>query len=218
MVALAIFDLDETLLAGDSDYLWGEFLVERGVVDRAHHERENERFYRQYREGSLDIQAWLRFQLAPLATNDPQYLRELRERFLVEKIQPIVLPAALALVERHRRDGDTPIIITSTNSFITRPIASLFGIADLLATEPEMAGDRYTGRVAGTPCFRDGKVVRIGQWLEGRPFTLAESWFYSDSRNDLPLLERVGHPTAVDPDETLARYARERAWPIISLR
>lgn len=217
-MALAIFDLDETLLAGDSDYLWGEFLVEQGIVDRAHHQSENERFYRQYREGNLDIQAWLRFQLAPLAANELGRMLELRERFIAEKIRPIVLPAAQTLVDRHREGGDTLLIITSTNSFITRPIASLFGIAELLATEPEMTAGRYTGRVAGTPCFREGKVVRLTQWLEGQPYTLAESWFYSDSRNDLPLLERVGHPTAVDPDETLARHARERAWPIISLR
>jgi HAD superfamily hydrolase (TIGR01490 family) len=217
-MALAIFDLDETLLAGDSDYLWGQFLVEQRIVDGAHYQRENERFYRQYREGKLDINAWLEFQLAPLAAHDPGFLSELRRRFIREKIQPIVLPAAQALIERHRSAGDTLLIVTSTNSFITRPIAELFAIPNLLATEPEMEGERYTGRVAGLPCFREGKVTRLREWLVEHPFRLADCWCYSDSHNDLPLLELVGHPTAVDPDPVLARDAKARAWPVISLR
>jgi HAD superfamily hydrolase (TIGR01490 family) len=217
-VALAIFDLDETLLAGDSDYLWGQFLVEQGLVDREHYRTENERFYRQYREGRLDIRAWLSFQLAPLAKHDLDFLLKVREQFLIEKIRPIVLPAARALVERHRQAGDALLIITSTNSFITTPIAPLFGISNLLATEPEMADGRYTGRVSGLPCYREGKVVRLKEWIQHRPYTLSESWFYSDSQNDLPLLELVGHPVAVDPDETLAHFAKNRAWPVITLR
>lgn len=221
-MSLAIFDLDDTLLAGDSDYLWGRFLVQEGVVDGEHYERENERFFRQYQEGTLDIHEWLRFQLRPLAENEPAQLRALHARFLDECIRPIVLPAAQALVERHRSAGDTPLIITSTNAFITLPIAALFGIEELLASEPEVADGRYTGGVAGTPCFREGKVERLHQWLRQRALapreTLAESWFYSDSHNDLPLLELVGHPVAVDPDPVLARHADSRAWQVISLR
>lgn len=218
---LALFDLDDTLLAGDSDYLWGRFLVQEGVVDGAHHERENERFFRQYQEGNLDIDEWLRFQLRPLADNEPGMLHALRARFVDECIRPIVLPAALALVERHRAAGDTPLIITSTNAFITRPIATLFGIDDLLASEPEVKEGRYTGAVAGTPSFREGKVTRLHEWLRLRglgPDILADSWFYSDSHNDLPLLELVGHPVAVDPDPALAGLAASRAWQVISLR
>lgn len=219
---LAIFDLDNTLLAGDSDYLWGRFLVDEGVVDGEHYERENERFYRDYQAGRLDIYAWLAFQLRPLAEEKPDRLYRLRERFLAERIRPIILPAGRALIAKHRAQGDEPLIITATNAFITQPIAELLDVGQLLATDPEMIDGRYTGRVTGTPCFREGKIVRLEQWLAGRDGDpdeqLGASWFYSDSHNDLPLLERVGHPVAVDPDEELARCAARRSWPIISLR
>lgn len=217
-MALAIFDLDNTLLAGDSDYLWGCFLVDEGVVDGEYYRRENERFYRDYQSGRLDIRAWLAFQLRPLTELEPDRLHRLREQFLAERIQPIILPAARELIAKHRARGDELLIITATNAFITRPIAGLLEIDQLLATEPEIADGRYTGRVSGTPCFRDGKVERLDQWLAGRDADLEASWFYSDSHNDLPLLKRVGHPVAVDPDEELARYAEHRSWPIISLR
>lgn len=217
-MALALFDLDNTLLAGDSDYLWGEFLVEQGVVDGEHYARENERFYREYQAGTLDIHAWLAFQLSPLAAHDPELMRDLRRRFLDEKIQPIVLPAARKLIERHRAEGDTPLIITATNSFITRPIAALFDISCLLATEPEVVDGRYTGRVSGVPCFREGKVARLSAWLSEHGLDLTGSWFYSDSHNDLPLLQLVEHPVAVNPDDTLAHIAARRAWPILDLR
>lgn len=215
---LALFDLDNTLLAGDSDYLWGEFLVERGIVDGEHYARENERFYREYQAGTLDIHAWLAFQLSPLAAHEPGFMLELRSRFLQEKIQPIILPAARALIESHRARGDTLLIITATNSFITRPIAALLGINHLLATEPEVVDGRYTGRVTGTPCFRNGKVERLSLWLAENRMDLNGSWFYSDSHNDLPLLQLVDHPVAVNPDETLAHFATSRAWPILDLR
>jgi HAD superfamily hydrolase (TIGR01490 family) len=217
-LALALFDLDNTLLAGDSDYLWGEFLVEQGVVDGKHYARENERFYREYQAGTLDIHAWLSFQLSPLAAHEPGFMRDLRHRFLQEKIQPIILPAARDLIERHSSRGDTPIIITATNSFITQPIATILGISHLLATEPEIVDGRYTGKVSGVPCFREGKVVRLSTWLAEHSMDLNGSWFYSDSHNDLPLLQLVEHPVAVNPDETLAHYAASRAWPILDLR
>ncbi len=217
-MSLAIFDLDNTLLAGDSDYLWGVFLAEQGIVDGALYERENERFYREYREGRLDIFEFLRFSLRPLAEHPLERLDRLRERFLEEKIDPIILPAAKALIERHRRAGDTPLIITATNSFVTAPIAERLGIDHLIATEPEMIAGRYTGEVAGIPSFQEGKVQRLHAWLESRELDLAGSSFYSDSHNDIALLRTVERPFAVDPDAQLAAYAQAHGWPIISLR
>ncbi|AGA90251.1 HAD-superfamily subfamily IB hydrolase, TIGR01490 [Thioflavicoccus mobilis 8321] len=215
---LAIFDLDNTLIAGDSDYLWGRFLVARGVVDGDEYDRLNERFYRDYREGRLDIMAFLRFALRPLRENDPTDLIAWRRAFIEEMIEPIILPAALDLVERHRRCGDELLIITATNAFVTAPIAARFGIPHLIATLPEQVEGRFTGEVAGIPSFREGKVARLEQWLAETGHDLAGSHFYSDSHNDLPLLERVAHPVAVDPDPTLAAEAYARGWPSLSLR
>ncbi|MEZ5543491.1 MAG: HAD family hydrolase [Pseudomonadota bacterium] len=217
-MGIALFDLDNTLIAGDSDYLWGCFLVEQGIVDGAHYEQANRRFYDQYKVGELDIHEFLAFQLRPLAEHDPTQLRDWRTRYIEEKIVPILLPKARQLITRHRERGDTLVIITATNSFITRPIADLYGVEHLLATEPAMAGPRYTGAVAGIPCFQDGKVRVLEGWLAGRRLTLEDSSFYSDSHNDLPLLSRVTWPTAVDPDEILEAHARARDWPVISLR
>jgi HAD superfamily hydrolase (TIGR01490 family) len=217
-VSLALFDLDNTLLGGDSDYLWGRFLIERGIVDAEYYERENQRFYDQYKAGTLDIREFLRFQLRPLAEHDMDQLRRWREQYLREQIDPIILPAARTLIERHRGAGDLPVVITATNSFITAPIVERLGIEHLLATEPEMQEGRYTGAVTGTPCFQHGKVQRLQQWLTDHDEDLQGSWFYSDSHNDLPLLSRVDNPVAVDPDDTLATHARKQRWPIISLR
>jgi HAD superfamily hydrolase (TIGR01490 family) len=215
---LAIFDLDNTLLAGDSDFLWGRFLVENQIVDGATYEQENLRFYREYQRGQLDIQEFLRFQLRPLTEHPPEHLYGLRERFLHEKIEPIILPAARQLIREHRSQGHTLMIITATNRFITEPVAERFGVRHLLATELEERAGRFTGRPLGTPSFREGKVQRLREWLSVHGRDLFGSWFYSDSHNDIPLLELVEHPVAVDPDEDLAQTARERAWPIISLR
>jgi HAD superfamily hydrolase (TIGR01490 family) len=215
---LALFDLDNTLLAGDSDYLWGEFLVERGIVDGENYARENERFYREYQAGTLDIHAWLSFQLRPLADHEPGFMLDLRSQFLREKIQPVILSAGRKLIETHRACGDTLLIITATNSFITRPIATSLGITHLLATEPKVVDGRYTGAIVGVPCFRNGKVERLSAWLTENRMDLRGSWFYSDSHNDLPLLELVEHPVAVNPDDTLARHAARRAWAILDLR
>jgi HAD superfamily hydrolase (TIGR01490 family) len=217
-LALALFDLDNTLLAGDSDYLWGGFLAREGLVDGEAYERENLRFYRDYQAGRLDIHEFLRFALRPLADHAPARLEAVRERFVAEVIAPIVAPGASALLERHRAAGDRLAIITATNRFVTAPIAALLGIDDLLATEPERVDGRFTGEPEGVPCFREGKVQRLRAWLDAEGLDLAGSWFYSDSRNDLPLLEAVDHPVAVDPDETLAATAAERGWPVISLR
>ena len=217
-MSLAIFDLDNTLLGDDSDYLWGQFLIEQGLVDGEDYERENQRFYDAYRAGTLDIQEFLAFMLRPLAEHPLENLLTWRERFIEDKIRPILLPKALELLARHRDAGDTLLIITATNRFITAPIAELLDVPHLLATEVELADGRYTGRSFGIPCFQHGKVERLSAWLTETGHDLDQSWFYSDSHNDLPLLGRVRYPVAVDPDAVLAQHARERGWPIISLR
>lgn len=217
-MTLAIFDLDNTLLAGDSDYLWGVYLSEHGIVDRAHYERENARFYDDYKAGRLDIYEFLAFSLRPLADNRPEDLERWRADFLDRVIEPLITDAAVGLVNRHRDAGDTLMIITATNAFVTAPIAARFGIDHLIATDPERVDGRYSGRVDGIPSFREGKVTRLREWLADREETLAGSHFYSDSHNDLPLLELVEHPVAVDPDDALRATAGRRGWPVISLR
>lgn len=217
-MSLAIFDLDNTLLAGDSDYLWGKFLATQGIVDAEAYERENQRFYEDYLAGELDIHKFLSFSLRPLTENDPETLNALQRQFMTKCIQPIILPSARELLEKHRSAGDTLLIITATNRFITEPIASELGVENLLATEPEIKNGRYTGQVTGTPCFKEGKVECLNQWLATTRNNLTDSWFYSDSHNDMPLLELVTHPVAVDPDDTLAQHAEMRGWPVMSLR
>lgn len=217
-MSLAIFDLDNTLLGGDSDYLWGRFLVEQGIVDAVYYERENLRYYEEYKAGQLDIYEFLRFSLSPLAEHDLETLNAWRQRFMEEKIRPIILPKARKLLNKHREQGDYLLIITATNRFVTAPIAEEFGVDDMLATEPAMENGRFTGKVSGVPCFQQGKVVRLEKWLATTGMNLEGSWFYSDSRNDLPLLELVAHPVAVDADETLSDHASLKGWPQISLR
>lgn len=217
-MALALFDLDNTLLAGDSDYLWGVFLAEQGIVDGDYYERENQRFYDEYKQGTLDIYEFLAFSLKALAENDADTLRDLQQQFLEQKIRPIMSPGSFNLIDKHRQAGDTLVVITATNSFVTAPIVEAFGIEHLLATEPEIDGGGFTGRVAGTPCFQDGKVKRLQAWMSEHEMNLQGSWFYSDSHNDLPLLKKVDNPIAVDPDHMLEDVAREQGWPIISLR
>lgn len=218
IVNLAIFDLDNTLLAGDSDHLWGEFLIEQGLVDGEYYQRENDRFFEQYKAGTLDIFEFLAFSLKPLSEHDTSYLNQLHQQFLEQKIRPIMLPRAFSLIDKHKNQGDTLLIITATNRFVTEPIAAAFGVKHIIATEPEFDGNRYTGKVAGTPCFQHGKVERLNQWLQDHGGTLEDSWFYSDSHNDIPLLSLVNHPVAVDPDLTLEQHARDNGWDIISLR
>lgn len=215
---LAIFDLDNTLLADDSDFLWGQFLVDQGMVDAEWYAKQNQHFYDQYKAGSLDIHEFQRFSLQPLIEHPRETMLALRSRFIRECIQPVIAPSAPALIAKHRARNDTLLIITATNSFVTTPIAELLGIVNLLATEPERIDGTYTGAIAGTPCFQAGKLVRLDQWLEQQPQAFAQTWGYSDSINDLPLLERVDYPTAIDPDAQLADIAAARGWPVKSLR
>ena len=217
-MTLAIFDLDNTLLAGDSDHAWGDFLVAQGEVDGEAYRRANDEFLRAYQAGTLDIRDYLAFALRPLAETPPQRLERLRQVFIEERVRPMLLPRGQALVDSHRDAGDRLLIITATNRFVTEPIAALLGIEHLIATEPEMRDGRYTGRVAGTPSFQEGKIQRLEEWREQQGVPLQGAWFYSDSRNDLPLLERVDNPVAVDPDEHLRQVAQSRDWPILSLR
>lgn len=215
---LTLFDLDNTLLAADSDHLWGEFLVAEGAVDATDYARRNNQFYEQYRSGTLDVFEYQRFALQPLVDNPQPRMLTLREEFVAEYIRPVVARHAPALLAAHRARGHMLVIITATNRFITAPIAQLLGIEHLLATEPEISAGQYTGRVAGTPCFRDGKITRLAQWRESRPETFSHTYFYSDSHNDLPLLKRADTAVAVDADPTLAAFAASAGWPSISLR
>jgi len=217
-MALAIFDLDNTLLGGDSDYLWGEFLVENNLVDGESYQQANQDFYDQYLAGTMDIFEFSAFQLKPLADNAPADLIRWRTQYLAEKIEPIILPAAQQLIEHHRQRGDTLLIITATNNFITTPIAKKLGIPHLIATEAEMIDGLYTGHVVGTPSYQQGKVERLQDWLRSQNQTLTGSYFYSDSHNDLPLLNMVEHPVAVDSDPKLFAIAQQQGWQTISLR
>ncbi|HNQ04096.1 MAG TPA: HAD family hydrolase [Thiobacillaceae bacterium] len=216
---LALFDLDNTLLAGDSDFEWAQYLIERGVLDGEVHAARNQTFYDQYKAGTLDIHEFLDFQLKPLARHDRAQLDAWHTDFMQRKVLPMVAAGTRALLDRHREH--IRIIITATNSFVTAPIAHHLGVEHLIATEPEQHAGRFTGRVAGIPAFKDGKVARLEQWLANRGSAWAmvqESWFYSDSINDLPLLALVHHPVAVDPDTALRAHAARHAWPVISLR
>jgi HAD superfamily hydrolase (TIGR01490 family) len=218
---LTLFDLDNTLIAGDSDYGWAKFLIDEGVLDAEAYEARNAAFFADYQAGRLDIRAFLDFQLKPLADHPTDQLFAWRERFVSERIVPMLLPAARAVVDARRSAGDLMAVVTATNSFVTRPIATLYGIEHLIATEPEQADGRFTGRVSGEPCFRDGKLRCLRGWLSARGRALDqfdESWFYSDSHNDLALLEAVTHPVAVDADPNLAELAKQRGWQQLSWR
>ncbi|WP_134015349.1 HAD family hydrolase [Modicisalibacter xianhensis] len=217
-MSLAIFDLDNTLISIDSDHAWGQFLVEQGAVDPVRYHEANERFLEDYKNGTLDIHAYLELALKPLAEYSREQLNAWHQQFMASKIEPHILPKGEELLARHRERGDTLLIITATNRFVTGPIAERLGVDDLIAVEPECVDGRYTGRVHGTPSFREGKVERLETWLSRNATSLHDAWFYSDSLNDLPLLEKVDHPVAVDPDDILRREAERRDWRIISLR
>jgi HAD superfamily hydrolase (TIGR01490 family) len=218
---LALFDLDHTLLPIDSDYEWSRFLVRTGVLDGGSYERENDRFYRAYQAGTLDIAEFLSFQLAPLAAHPRSTLDAWHRRFMTEVIEPRILPQARDLVARHAQQGDLVALVTATNTFVTAPIARAFGIEHLVATGIEVGPDgQFTGRPQGTPSFREGKIARTSEWLASLGHGLAafeRSWFYSDSRNDLPLLEQVTDPVATNPDAVLHATAIDRGWPVIRL-
>ncbi|MDD5462633.1 MAG: HAD-IB family hydrolase [Methylococcales bacterium] len=216
-MSLAIFDLDNTLIADDSDYLWGQFLVNQGIVNKDYYDA-NAQFYEDYKQGTLDIVRFLRFSLQPLAHNAPEQLYQWRMQFIQTIITPILLEPAQQLLAKHRDRGDTLLVITATNRFVTQPIVELYGIEHLLATTPEFENGKYTGDFKGIPCFQEGKVKLLEEWLKSSTETMQDSWFYSDSHNDLPLLKLVDNPVAVDPDEKLMQFAKSANWPIISLR
>lgn len=215
---LALFDLDNTLLGGDSDHAWGDYLCERGILDTATYKTRNDEFYQDYLAGTLNLTDYLNFTLDILGRTEMAQLDEWHRDFMRDCIEPIILPKALELIAKHREAGDKLVVITATNRFVTGPIVERLGIETLLATECEMAEGRYTGRTTGIPCFREGKVTRLQHWLEESGLSLEGSYFYSDSMNDLPLLEQVANPVAVDPDPRLRAEAQSRGWPVITLR
>jgi len=217
-VRLALFDLDNTLLGGDSDHAWGDWLCERGILDGATYKARNDAFYQDYLAGRLNITDYLNFTLDIFGRTEMAQLDAWHREFMAECIEPIILPKGLALLDRHRAAGDKLVIITATNRFVTAPIAARLGVDTLLATECEMVDGRYTGRTTDVPCFKEGKVTRLNRWMQENGFTLDRSTFYSDSVNDLPLLEQVSYPVAVDPDPKLMAEAEDRNWPIMSLR
>lgn len=217
-MALAIFDLDNTLLGGDSDHAWGEFVAEQGIVNGEEFQRQNDLFYRQYQQGQLDIDAYLHFALAPLKDQKPELLRQWQQLFMTTKITPMLLPKAEQLLRTHRAQGDYLLVMTSTNSFIARPITEYLEVDEMLASDGEIIDGRYTGAPSGIPCFQEGKVKRLQLWLEDTVHQLEGAYFYSDSHNDLPLLEVVDNPVAVDPNPALKKIASERGWQIMSLR
>jgi len=217
-MALAIFDLDNTLIAGDSDHSWGQFLCAKGLVDAQRFSHDNDRFYQDYQEGRLDIYAYLRFALAPLTGRSIEEVARLQQQFMRDWVEPMLLPAAFELLDKHRNRGDELVIITASNTVVTGPIAERLGVATLMGCDTEIVGGKYTGQPTGVPSFQEGKVTRLQDWLATTGHSLTGAWFYSDSHNDLPLLERVDNPVATDPDPQLAAVANDRGWPIISLR
>ena len=217
-MALAIFDLDNTLLGTDSDNAWGEFAVARGIVDAETYGTLNTRFFNDYLDGKLDVNAYLEFCLEPLSRYSREELERWHALFMEEKIEPFILPRAIELVRRHEQAGDTTLIITATNRFVAGPIGRRYGIDIMLASECEEIDGRYTGKPCDIPCFREGKITRLQRLLEETGHDLKGAYFYSDSRNDLPLLSLVDNPVAVDPDDVLLAHAREHGWPVISLR
>lgn len=218
---LVLFDLDNTLLAGDSDFEWAQFLISKGVLDREVHEGKNHEFYEHYKAGTLDIHAFLDFQLKPLARHPREQLNAWHAEYMQTHVRPMMTDKARQLVQMHLDDSDLCAIITATNRFVTAPIAREFGVEHLIATEVEEVDGQYTGRGTGIPCFKEHKITRLEMWLSDQKLLwedITQSWFYSDSLNDLPLLAKVTFPVAVDPDNTLEAHAKLNHWPIISLR
>ena len=224
MTQLALFDLDHTLLPIDSDHEWGRFLVKLGVVDAIYYASENERFYADYKAGRLDIYGFLQFALKPLSEHSREQLNQWHTQFMQEIILPNLRQSALDLVKKHQDQGDLCCVVTATNSFVTKPIVKAFGISDIIATEPEVIGDpetgNFSGKVTGVPNFKEGKVTRVENWLAGKNLNwqnLRDSYFYSDSINDLPLMEKVKNPIPTNPDDRLRQEAVKRSWPILEL-
>lgn len=211
-MTIAIFDLDKTLIDGDSDFLWGEFLTEIGGVNAQTYQQKNQYFFDQYALGKLDIDKYLQFCLTPLSQHSMQVLNAWHQQFMQAKIVPILLPKAQKVVNKHRKKGDTLLVITATNRFVAMPIVAKYGIKNLLATEPEIKGEKYTGRVQGKPCFQMGKITHLKNWLKQTGENINGATFYSDSHNDLPLLELVDNPVVVNGDEKLLVIAQKRGW------
>ena len=217
MNELLIFDLDNTLLAGDSDRNWGIFLAEQKVVESSYLD-ESEKFYNNYYDGSLDIDGFLSFCLKPLMENDMEYLLKLREQFIEDKIKPIITQPGKEIINHAIQNGKTVVIATATNDFVTRPIADLFNVQTLIATEFEIKNQQFTGKVIDAPCFREGKLNKVQKWVDDNNFDLSKASFYSDSFNDLPLLEKVKTPVIVDGDDKLVEIGKNRDWDCVSFR
>ena len=217
-MALAIFDLDKTLIGGDSDFLWDEFMSEIGAVDPNSYQKKNQYFFDEYAKGKLNINEYLEFCLEPLSQNSMTTLNTWHQDFMQQKIRPIVLPKAQSVVNEHKEKGDRVLVITATNRFVTAPIVAQYGIDDLLATEPEIKDGDYTGRVEGEPCFQKGKITHLNRWLAKTGESLEGAYFYSDSHNDLPMLELVDNPIVVHGDDTLQKIAKDRGWPSLDWR
>ena len=217
-MSIALFDLDYTLIGFDSDHAWGEYLGLRGKVDAKEYSAKNDQFYADYREGKLVMADFLRFSLEPIGRLPLAELKALRDDFMREQGLAQVLPKALELVRLHKSRGDRTAIVTATNRFVTELFAEAFGVDHLMATEILWKDGRPTGEPVGTPCFREGKIEHVQTWLNSFGGSLKDCSFYSDSRNDLALLQAVGRPVAVDPDSTLLAAARERGWTVLSLR
>jgi HAD superfamily hydrolase (TIGR01490 family) len=218
---LAIFDLDNTLLDGDSDYNWGIYLVKKGYLDEEEYKVKNQKFFEEYQHGKLDIFAFAEFQFQFLKNNTRKFLNDVRSDYIDEIIKPMVLKKAVDLVSQHKEVGDSLLIITATNSFITKPIGELFGIENLIGTDPEEHLGEFTGKVKGIPSFKEGKVTRLFDWLDARDFKLTDfekTFFYSDSHNDLALLEVVTNPVVVNGDKILLEKAQEKNWPTLNLK
>ena len=218
-MSLAIFDLDNTLIGGDSDYLWGEFLCDEGIIsDRQSFEKKNDYFYQQYELGLLDIYAWAEFSFEILSHYSINELEAFHHKFMAQKIEPIFLEKAQDCINSHKENGDTVLVITASNTFVTAPIVKRYGINHLIATEPEIVSGRYTGKVSGIPCFKSGKIENLMPWLERNGESLKDSTFYSDSHNDLPLLELVDNPVAVNADKILTKIAEKKGWKVFNWR
>ena len=216
---LAIFDLDNTLIGGDSDYLWGEFLCDEGIItDRESFQKMNDYFYHQYEIGELDIYAWAEFSFKVLSEHSFDKLNQLRKDFMETKIRPIFLEKAQNCIDNHKKNGDSVLVITASNTFVTKPIVEMYGIEHLLATEPEFVSGRFTGKVSGIPCFQSGKIDNLMPWLEKNNENLIGSYFYSDSHNDLPLLELVDNPVAINGDPILTAAANKNGWTNLDWR
>jgi HAD superfamily hydrolase (TIGR01490 family) len=215
---LALFDLDNTLLAGDSDHGWGEFMVAQGLVNRDEYGTRNDAFFQDYLAGSLDMVAYAEFALAPLMQREATELSIIHKKFMQTTVIPMIAPKTQALLKQHREAGDVLVIITATNDFITAPIAEHLGIPHLIATPTEVINGRYTGKLSGAPCFKAGKIDKLNHWMSLNGYSIEGACFYSDSHNDLPLLALVDEPIAVDPDATLEAHAQSHGWPVISLR